>query len=246
MVCVHRERLRKAWRLPATNSSVVVVSCGCLAGPGLRLDLDGTAPDGLQSRTTQQSCRKIRARNEAGIHHQPGYREVARKRQQIARPAPCLHCGTEEPFAPSPARTCRPRPCLACASDRRCHGSAARHDRSGNWFGSCVSLSPLCGLSYRRRLIGVLSDRVPAHPGDVGNSVLGQAGLLGQHHRQIDAALPIERQRTRLHEVFDQISVGGRAQRHGTPEALHVALDVAERMAGECKHQDVDPTGKRA
>ena len=29
MVSVHRERLRKAWRLPATNSSVVVVSCGC-------------------------------------------------------------------------------------------------------------------------------------------------------------------------------------------------------------------------
>ncbi|KAG0920142.1 hypothetical protein G6F32_015747 [Rhizopus arrhizus] len=146
-----------------------------LAGPGLRLDLDGTAPDGLHWDSSSAGLPRSR----------PG------KRQQIARPAPCLHCGTEEPFAPSPARTCRPRPCLACASDRRCHGSAARHDRSGNWFGSCGSLSPLCGLSYRRRLIGVLSDRVPAHPGDVGNSVLGQAGLLGQHHRQIDAALPI-------------------------------------------------------
>jgi len=49
---------------------------------------------------------------------------------------------------------------------------------------SCgVSLSPERGLSCRRRLVGVFTERVSAHARNVGDGVLGQADLLGQHHR---------------------------------------------------------------
>ena len=46
--------------------------------------------------------------------------------------------------------------------------------------------------------------------------MLGQTGLLCQQHGQIDAGLPIQDERTRFDELFNEIGIRCGAQRYRT------------------------------
>ena len=71
--------------------------------------------------------------------------------------------------------------------------------------------------------------------------MLRQARLLCQQHCHVDAALPIQREGACLDEFFDQVGIRRCPQRHCTPKALYLALDVAKGLSAKRESQNLDP-----